>query len=115
MDSIKNIFKQFESIGIADEFIILAFIGAIVAYLMQKQCRIFKSYHNNMTSNFLSYQSDIISLRKAIHNLNTTIIKHDDIVSKQLNETSVQRGMVGEKIDGLEDHLKEIKKQLLFK
>ena len=115
MELIKSIFEQFESIGVADEFIVLAFIGAIVAYLMWKQCRIFKSYHNNMTKNFMEYRSDVVSLKKAIYKLNETIIRHDDIVVKQLSETAVQRGMVGEKIDGLEDHLKEIKKQLLFK
>jgi len=42
-----------------------------------------------MTKNFMEYRSDVVSLKKAIYKLNETIIRHDDIVVKQLSETAV--------------------------
>lgn len=115
MDFIKSIFQFFEKVGIQDEFILLIFVGVAVAYLIWKSNRIFRSYHINLMQ-FLQRFEQKMDWLKDVHDRNESRLEQqEESFRAQITQHEVQKEAVKEKLDNLEDHMKEIKKQLLFR
>lgn len=115
MDTVQSIFKTLESLGIQDEFIVLslAFLG--VAYFLYKQNKLFHSYHKSMRSSTDKLDKTLSALKEAVDKFDTRCDGCEQLRNNEHTDSEVQRETFNEKLDNLEDHMKEVKKQLLFK
>lgn len=71
MGNIKDIFQFLETVGIQDEFVVLAIIGIGVAYLMWKQNKIFISYHLMMNRSINGLEQILSALKANTEAFNT--------------------------------------------
>lgn len=111
IEQIEDFFKQSNQFGIHNDTAILAIIGSMVAYFMYKQMKFYKKHYEKVSSvaekntRLLEY---LIKEHERIDNYHSVCIKDNGSVI-------AQRQTITEKVDNLEDHLKEIKKQLMFR
>ena len=98
-------------LGIHNDVVILGLIGVGVLYFMYKQQKNQTEY-SERNKKFLDKLEDVLVYLKDqhenIHNYHAGCTKDNATIL-------AQRETMSEKVDNLEDHLKEIKKQLLFK
>ena len=111
MDYLGSFFKWCNQFGIANDSALLAIIGIAVCYFMWKQLRVFKKYHSmaaNSAVRTIQLLEGLKEKHERIDDWHITCSQHEapDLAQKETMK---------EKIDNVEDHLKEIKKTLLFK
>lgn len=115
MESIKTVFELLEKLGIQDEFIILAMIGAVVAYFLYKQNKLFQSYHALMQTMMSRIEQLLSNVKIGVDGFDSRCDACEQRLNSWHTDAEVWKETTNEKMDNLEDHMKEIKKQLLFK
>ena len=121
MEQIKTFFEACQQIGMQDEQVLLAIVGALLAWFVWRQNKIFKVYHQLISTSITAINVAIQTMSKSIVDINDYQKKIDDhliyqdrMVNAQYTQNEIQRETVKEKLDGLEDHIKEVKKHLIF-
>lgn len=114
MDFLAQTFKQFKSIGVEEEFILLAFVGLGVIQLLFLHYRLLRKNSKLFLVMVKKIDDTATLLVKKLKNLDDYHTGCANRSAEEMIKTWVQRKTLEEKVDTLEDQVKEVKKQMLF-